>query len=112
MSQDEKNFGMLCHLLALSGFIIPFGNVLGPLVMWLVKKEEFPFVDEQGKEALNFQISLTIAAIVSGVLTLILIGLLMLVIVALAGIILPIIAALKAKDGESYRYPFTLRLIK
>ena len=112
MSKDEKTFGMLCHLAALSGFIIPFGNFLGPLVFWMIKKDEFPFVDEQGKESLNFQITLFIGYIIGGILTLVLIGFLILLVLVLAGIILPIIAGLKANEGEGYHYPFTLRLIK
>ena len=111
-SDDAKTMAMLCHLLAFLGLIgIPFGNILGPLVVWLLKKDSDPFIDDQGKEALNFQITMTIAAIISAFLTLVLIGFLLLLVIGIAWVVLIIIAALKAKDGEAYRYPFTLRLL-
>jgi len=106
-------WGMLCHLLAFAGFIgIPFGNILGPLVIWLMKKDEMPFVDDQGKEALNFQISLTIYAIVSGILCLIFIGFLLLPAVLIFGFVMTIIGAVKANGGERYRYPLAIRFLK
>ena len=103
---------MFAHLSSLVGFIIPLGNFLGPLVVWLIKKDTMPFVDDQAKEALNFNITVLIAAIVSGMLTLILIGFLLLVVVGIAWLVLSIMAGLKANEGVAYRYPFTLRLIK
>jgi uncharacterized Tic20 family protein len=112
VSKDAKMFGMLCHLSALAGFVIPFGNIIGPLVFWLIKKNEFAFVDDQGKEALNFQITTSLAMIVCLILTLVLIGALLLVAVGVTALIFTIIAAIKANDGVAYRYPFALRLIK
>jgi uncharacterized Tic20 family protein len=112
VSKDERTWGMLAHLSALSGFIIPFGNVLGPLVVWLVKRDEMPFVDDQGKEALNFQITITIASVVSIVLMLVLIGIALMAVVAIAWLVLSIVAGVKANEGKRYRYPFTLRLVK
>lgn len=103
---------MLCHLSALSGFIIPFGSLLGPLVVWQIKKNQYPIVDDQGKEALNFQITVTLAAIVSAILIVLLIGIFLLIAVGIASLVFTIIAAIKANNGETYRYPFTLRLIK
>jgi uncharacterized Tic20 family protein len=104
---------MLCHLLAFSGLVVPFlGNILGPLVMWLLKKEEHPFVDDQGKESLNFQITATIALCVSFALCFVLIGLLLFPLVGIVTVVLTIIGAIKANEGVAYRYPFTLRFIK
>lgn len=111
-NQQARNFAMLCHVLSLAGFVVPLGNVIGPLIMWLVKKDEFPFVDEQGKEAVNFNITVLIAAIVSAILTVILIGILLLLAVVVTWLVFTIIAAVKASGGEHYRYPLTLRLIK
>lgn len=111
-SQDEKTWGMLAHLSSLSGFIIPFGSLLGPLIIWLVKRDTMPFVDDQGKEALNFNITVTIAAIVSGILTLVLIGFLLLAVVVVGWLVLTIMATIEANKGIPYRYPFTLRLVK
>ncbi len=117
MVQEEKKkanlWAMLCHLTALSTFIgIPFGNIIIPLIIWLVKKDEFPFVDEQGKESLNFQISMTIYGIIAGLLCFIFIGFILLPVIVVADIVLIIIATVKTNDGVSYKYPITIRLIK
>ncbi len=112
VSSEERTWGMLSHLLALSGFIgVPFGNILAPLIIWLVKKDQSQFVADQAKESLNFQISLIIYAIVSGILVLVLIGFLLLAVIFIGGIVLTIIATMKANNGEHYRYPLTVRLI-
>ena len=112
---NARTFGMLCHLAALAGFIgIPLGNILGPLIVWLIKREEDPFIDDQGKEALNFQITLTIAAIVAGLLICVVIGFVLLPVVLLLGLIFLIIASVEANKGTRYRYPSwaIIRLIK
>ena len=111
LSQDERTWGMLCHLSALAGYIIPFGNIVGPLVVWLIKKDEMPFVEDQGKEALNFQISVTIYVIVSFVLIFVLIGIFLLIAVGIFSLVMLIIAAIKANQGEAYRYPLCIRFI-
>ena len=104
---------MICHLSALIGLLgNGIGFVLGPLVIWLVKREDHPFVDEQGKEAVNFQITMFLALFVCIPLMLVVIGFILAVIIAFLMIIFPIIGAIKASDGESYRYPLSLRLIK
>jgi uncharacterized Tic20 family protein len=110
--QQARTYGMLCHLLAFAGFFVPFGNIIGPLVMWLVKKDEMPFVDDQGKEVLNFQISMTIYTFVALLLCLILIGIPLLLALLIADLVLTIIGAIRANSGEWYRYPFTIRFIK
>lgn len=113
VSKDEQNWAMICHLAALSGFIIPFGNVLGPLIVWLMKKEAMPLVDRHGKEALNFQITVTIAMVICLALMFVLIGLLLAPIVAIGALVLTIMAAVKVSNGQlDHKYPFTLRLIK
>ena len=112
LTREERNWGMLSHMLALVGyFLIPFGNVIAPLIVYLMKKDESPFVADQSRESLNFQISLWIYALISGVLVVILIGFLLLGVIWVAGVILTIIASVKAANGEAYRYPLTLRLI-
>ena len=112
LTRDERNWAMLSHLLALVGYlVIPFGNVAAPLIIYLMKKDESPFVADQARESLNFQISVCIYALISGVLILVLIGLLLLPVVGVAGAILTIIASVKAANGEAYRYPLTIRLI-
>jgi uncharacterized protein len=113
MNKDEKMWGMLCHLSAIIGVIgIPFGFLIGPLVIYLLKKDEYPFVAEQGKEALNFQISMLIYTVIAGILVLLFIGILLLGIIFVLEVVFIIIASLKANEGEGYRYPLTIRFIK
>lgn len=112
LTREERNWAMLSHLLALTGYVgVPFGNVVAPLIIYLMKKDELPFVVEQSRESLNFQISMSIYALISGVLTLILIGFLLLAAIWVAGVVLTIIASVKVANGEAYRYPLTIRLI-
>jgi len=110
--RQEKSWGMGCHLAALAGFIFPFGNIIGPLVIWLIKREESEFVEDQGKEALNFQITVTIFAVIAAILIIIVLGILLLILVGLFSLIMTILAAIKASEGVKYRYPFNIRLIK
>lgn len=111
--KQERTLAMLCHLTALSSYIgIPFGHIIVPLIIWLIKKDEYPFVNEQGKESLNFQISMTIYAIISGILCFIFIGFLLLAAVVITDIALVITATIKANKGESYHYPLAIQFIK
>ena len=108
MSETKENQSLMwatfCHLAAISGFVVtPLGFILGPLIIWLIKKDEFEFVNEQGKEALNFQISMLIYGIISLILCIIVIGLIFLLIWAILEIIFIIIASVKANNGEHYR---------
>ena len=110
--QEERSLGLACHLLAFVGMVFPFGNILGPLVIWLVKKDDSAFVDDQGKEALNFNITIAIAGFVAFVLTFVVIGAVLLPIIGIFWLVMTIVAAVKANGGEHYRYPLTIRLIK
>lgn len=104
---------MLCHLTALSVFIgLPFGNLIGPLVVWLIKKNDYPLVDEQGKESLNFQLSMTIYSIIAGLLYFIFIGFLLLAVLVIVDLILVIKASVRTSNGREYRYPYTIRFLK
>ncbi len=103
---DERLWAMLAHL-----GIILFG-FLPPLIIWLVFRERSAFVDDQGKEALNFSILATIAQIVSGILVVAIIGIFMLIAVYIGVLILCIMAAIAANRGEYYRYPFNWRIVK
>jgi len=112
----EKNaftWGMFCHLAALAGFIgIPFGNIIGPLVVWLIKKDEHPFIEQQGRAALNFQISMAIYGIVAALLIFIFIGFLLLIALGIFDLIFVIMASIKASKGESQKYPLSITFIK
>ena len=113
LSRDARKWAMLCHLVALVGLLgNGIGFLLGPLAVWLIKKEDDPFIDEQGKEAVNFQLTMLIAALASALLVLIVIGIVLLVVVGLLMTILPIIAAIQANEGTHYRYPLSIRFIK
>ena len=107
VSSDDRTMAMLAHLL---GILTAF---IGPLVIWLINKDkpEKAFVNDQAKEALNFQITVTIAYIVASALSIILIGLLLIPVIMIANLVLCILAGLKANEGVAYRYPFALRLI-
>ncbi len=106
VGKDARMWAMLCHLLAI------FTGFIAPLIIWLVKKEEDPFIDNQGKEALNFQITVAIASIVSGLLCFACIGFVLLPLVGIADIVFCIIATVKANSGIAYRYPVSIRFIK
>lgn len=104
-SQDDRTWGLLAHLSSL------IGGFIGPLVIWLVKKEESPFVADQAKEALNFQIAVLIASVICAASTLVLIGFLLMPVVLIGNIVYTVIAAMEANKGVAYRYPYTIRLI-
>jgi uncharacterized Tic20 family protein len=109
---DERTWGMLAHLTAFAGFILPLGNVIGPLIVWLVKRDQSAFVADQGKEALNFNISVLGAAIICALLVFVFIGILLGVALFIFWLTMTIVAAIKASEGVRYRYPFAVRLVK
>ena len=109
---------MLCHLSALAGFVIPFGHILGPLIVWQLKKNEFPSVDVHGKAALNFQLTVTIALFVglaaAFILSFFCVGYLLfpvVMLIGLAGLIFSIIAGIKANNGEDFKYPYSFKFV-
>lgn len=110
--QNARQWAMFCHCSAFFGLIFPFGNLLGPLIVWQLKRESDPFIDAQGKEALNFQITVAIAAMVSVLLMVVVIGFPLLLLVGVGALVLTIIGGVKANEGRDYRYPFTWRLLK
>jgi uncharacterized Tic20 family protein len=107
---NARQWAMIAHLSALAGLVIGL-NWLGPLIVYLVKKDEHPFIADQSREALNFNISVFIYIIAAAVLILLFIGILLLPAVAIAWLVLTIIAAIRANNGEAYRYPLTIRLV-
>ena len=112
-SPDARRWAMLCHYAAFAWFLVPMiGNVIGPLIVWQLKKDADPFIDQQGKEALNFQITASVAFMICGLLAWILIGFPLMVLVGVFALIVTIIAGIKANDGVAYRYPLCWRLVK
>lgn len=111
--KDARLWAMIAHLAGFLGYFLPVvGSLIGPLIIWQLKRDVHPYVDEQGKEALNFQITVALAALVSLLLMVVVIGFFLMAIVVVGAIVLMIIAAIKANEGAGYRYPFCLRLIK
>ncbi len=110
--KDARTWAMITHLTALAGFILPFGNLLGPLIVWAIKKDEHAFVNEQGKEAINFQLTMTIAFIVAFILIFVVIGIPLLVLLCIFNLIMIVVAAVKANDGTHFRYPVSIRFFK
>jgi uncharacterized Tic20 family protein len=136
--RDSRTWSMICHLSALAGFVVGFGNVLGPLIVWQIKKNELPEITPHGKAALNFQITLILINIIAAICFFgsivssigfksigninptfpfligggFIIGGLVLVVINVLGLIFTVIAATKANNGETYKYPFAIRFIK
>jgi hypothetical protein len=112
LSEDqENNWAMWAHISTFCSMIVPLGNFIAPFVVWQLKKNESEFVADQAKEALNFQISLFIYMLISAILILVIIGFFLIIGLALFGVIIVIVAGVKANQGEYYRYPMCLRLI-
>lgn len=110
---QARRWAMLCHYASFCWFFAPLiGNVLGPLIVWQLKKDMDPFVDQQGKEALNFQITYSIAMMVCGVLAWVFIGFSLMALVSLVALVLVVIAGIRANAGEAYCYPLCIRLVK
>ena len=108
----DNSLAVVTQLLGFAGFVFPMGNILAPLVLWLIKRTDSPYLDRIGKEAINFQISYTIYAIVAGLLCFVLIGFLIFPILFVAWVVLMVMAAVKTSNGEEYKYPFTIRLLQ
>ena len=97
--------------MAFSGIVVPFGNILGPLVVWLITRDESEFVDASGKEALNFQLIWSGILVLAGLTIFVGIGVLLVPIVAPARLVLVVLATVRASDGQVYDYPLTIDLI-
>ena len=123
-SAEQRQWAMFAHLSALLGALLTgvfgggWGCFLGPLIVWLIKKDSMPFVDDQGKEALNFNITVAIASLILLLLSIMTFGIGLIiaiplwVVIGITWLVFTIIAAIKANEGVRYRYPFALRLIK
>ena len=102
---------MLCHLVTFAGCVVPLGNILAPLGVWWAKRDTHPLVRDQGLEAVNFQISMTLYLIGAGLLSIVLIGLPVLLGLIVFDFVITVVAMLRALDGSAYRYPLNLRLV-
>jgi uncharacterized protein len=112
-ASNDNLWAMLCHATALTIYVgLPLGNIIGPLIVWLIKKDTIPLVDDQGKESLNFQLSILIYAIVSLLLIMVVIGIGLIVAVIVFHLVMTVIATVKASQGIAYRYPLCIRFIR
>ena len=107
----ERSWEVLCHLAALAGYLVVFGGVLGPLIVWLIKKAEYPTVNDHGREALNFHLSWLLYSVICVPLCFVLVGIPIALLLFVSGIALTIIGGIKASNGELYRYPLTIRFL-
>jgi uncharacterized Tic20 family protein len=108
-----RTWCVLAHASALLGFVVPYAfHILGPLIIWLAKRNDSPEIDAHGKESLNFQVSMLLYNIVAGILCLVLIGFALLFILHILNLVLVIVASIQASEGKLYRYPIAIRLIK
>ncbi|HAL49492.1 MAG: zinc ribbon domain-containing protein [SAR202 cluster bacterium] len=129
LTQDERTTALFCHLATFAGFLFPFGNIIAPLVIWLLRRYDSPYIDHHGKEAVNFQITIWIcfvsfvvvggliliaSGIVVGIAAVVAAGILAVVAIAMVFFfpIMTLIAAVKASHGVEYRYPLAIRLVK
>ena len=112
-SSDVRIWNILCHASALLGVFLHFpGHLLGPLIVWLAKRDDSPEIDAHGKESLNFQISMLLYTLISAVFCLILIGFIFIAVLWVLNAVFVIIASIQASDGKFYRYPMTIRFIQ
>ncbi|MEA1885931.1 MAG: DUF4870 domain-containing protein [Bacteroidota bacterium] len=112
LSESERNWAMFCHLSTFSALIIPFGGIIGPLICWSAKRHESLFVDKNGKEALNFQLSILLYTLVCIPLMFIVVGFIFFAALMLIELICVIIASIRAAQGEDYRYPISIPFIQ
>ncbi|MGD0581816.1 MAG: DUF4870 domain-containing protein [Bacteroidales bacterium] len=112
LSETERNWAMFCHLAAFAGFFVPFGGVIGPLVIWLSKRDESTWINENGKASLNFQLSMLLYMVLIAPLCLILIGIPLLIILGILKVVFVIIASVRASKGEEFKYPLAIPFIQ
>ena len=110
--QAVRNTAVAAHLSTFAGLVVPFGSVIGPLAVWLTRRDRDPFIDEAGREALNFGISIAVYGAVVLVAALMLVGIPLLIAGVIAWVVLASLAAVKASQGQAYRYPLTMRFVR
>ena len=112
LPESERNWAMLCHLSAFAGYFFPFGGIVGPLICWLSRRDEYQWVNENGKTSLNFQLSILLYMVLAVPLCLIIVGIPIIIFFGILEIVCIIIASVKASKGEKYRYPLTIPFIQ
>jgi uncharacterized Tic20 family protein len=112
LSESERTWAMLCHLSAFAGFFFPFGGIIGPLICWLSRKDESQWIDQNGKQSLNFEISILLYIVLAAPLCIIIIGIPIVIFLVFLKVICIIIASVKASKGEEFKYPVTIPFIQ
>jgi len=112
LSETERNWAMLCHLSAFAGFFFPFGGILGPLICWLSKRDESAWVSLNGRNSINFQLSMLLYIVLAIPLCFIIIGIPIIVVLGTLKVVCIIIASVKAAKGELFRYPLLIPFIQ
>jgi uncharacterized protein len=112
LSEKERNWSMLCHLSAFASFFFPFGGVIGPLVCWLSKRDESVWLNLNGRNSLNFQLSVLLYTVLAIPLCFIVIGIPIILSLVLLRVICIIIASVKASKGQLFRYPISIPFIQ
>jgi uncharacterized protein len=112
VGQEVRNTAVAAHLSTFAGLVMPFGSVIGPLAVWLTRCHRDPFIDQAGREALNLGISIAIYGAVVLAAALMLVGIPFLIVRVVAWVVLASLAAVKASQGQPYRYPLTMRLVR
>jgi uncharacterized protein len=112
VDQEIRTTAVVAHLSTFAGLVLPFGSVIGPLAVWLTRRDRDPFIDQAGREALNFGISIAIYGAVLLVAALMLVGIPLLMVGVVAWVVLASLAAVKASQGQAYRYPLTMRFVR
>jgi uncharacterized Tic20 family protein len=111
-TRDERQWAMLCHVSAMLMYVTAIGGLVVPFVIWLLKREEMPFVADQGKEVINFQITILLALVAAVVLMLVVVGFVLFWALLAFHFVVTIVAAVKVTEGVAYRYPFCWRVVK
>ena len=112
LSETERNWAMLCHLSGFAGFVFPFGGIIGPLICWLSRKDESAWVNVNGINSLNFQLSILLYIILVSPLCLILVGIPIVMMLVTLKVICIVIASVKASKGELFKYPLMIPFIQ
>ncbi|REJ94022.1 MAG: DUF4870 domain-containing protein [Planctomycetota bacterium] len=110
--KQSRTWAMAIHLSQFANFIVPTAGIIAPIVLWQMKKDEFPELEEHGKNVTNWLISSLIYAVVSGVLTIVFVGFLLLLVLIVLGVVYPIIGGIKANNGETWKYPGAIAFLK
>ncbi|QYJ79073.1 DUF4870 domain-containing protein [Shewanella acanthi] len=111
VTKSEREFGLLVYASSFIGYLVPFGSILGPLILWLMKRDESAFVDRCGRSCLNFKLSMLVYVLIGAVLAIIGIGVILLLALAALDLICTVIGMIKASEGQVYRYPLTIKFI-